>query len=233
MTTIIEDPELGNYYKGLIPYVDGMYVSLDIDTNRYSLECEKTYDSKQYVGLFYGYPGSMDSDGKFIPGINNANGIICIEKNDSIEVVDGIIKKKLIKESESESELELESEINELGTEKSKNKKKSSSNLNLLCRHKMIPQCTNVECYINTDSELSIHNARMDLSNTNKICGMFSGMPGEFYYDDTMKRYNRIYGNEHSTGTIMLYGRFNFKYNYDKGKISSIIFNNNNSLKNV
>lgn len=208
MAIIIEDPELGNYYKGLIPYVESMSVSLDIETNTYSLECDKTYNHEQYIGLFYGYPGYMDSDGKFIPGINHANGIIYIGKNDNIEVVDGIIKKGLNKESGIEKNL--------------------PKNLNSSYGHKIIPQCTFVECGINFNSELMIH--RADSYSSNKIYGMFSGTPGEFYYDNKIKRYNRIYGNEHSIGTIIMYGRFNFKYNYDKGKISSIIFNSN-SLK--
>ena len=235
MAIIIEDPELGNYYKGLIPYVESMSVSLDIETNIYSLECDKTYNHEQYIGLFYGYPGSMDSDGKFIPGINHANGIIFIGKNDNIEVVDGIIKKGLIKESEIESEIEeskIESEIEESGIKsgiESGIEKKLPKNLNSSYGRKIVPQCTFVECGINFNSELMIH--REGSYSSNKIYGMFSGTPGEFYYDNKIKGYNRIYGNEYSIGTIIMYGRFNFKYNYDKGKISSIIFNNSNSLK--
>jgi len=220
MTIIIEDPELGNYYKGLIPYVDCMRVSLDTETNTYSLECDKTYDSKKYVGIFNGYPGAMDLNGKFIPGINWANGIIRIGKNDSIEVVNGIIKTDLIEESK---------------IEEFANKKTSSNNLNLLYKHKIVPQCTNVVCCINADSKLSIHSVdgMSNSSNTNNIYGIFSGAPGDFYYNDKNKRYNRKYGNEHSSGIIILYGRFNFKYNYNKGKISPIIFRNSNTLKYV
>jgi hypothetical protein len=219
MSIIIEDPELGNYYKGLIPYVESMSVSLDIETNIYSLECDKTYNHEQYIGSFYGYPGSMDLDGKLIPGINHANGIIYIGKNYNIEVLDGIIKKGLIKESgiESKIESEIKSEIEESRIEKNLLK-----NLNSSYGRKIVPQCTFVECGINSNSELMIH--RVDSYSSNKIYGMFSGTPGEFYYDNKIKGYNRIYGNEHSIGTIIMYGRFNFKYNYDKGKISSINF---------
>jgi hypothetical protein len=211
MVTIIEDSVLGNYYKDLIPYVEGMCVSLDIETKAYSLECDKTYNHKQNIGLFYGYPGSMDLDGKFVPGINNANGLICIGNYDCIEVLDGIFKKKLIEESEIE--------------------KNTQNNLNSSSGHKIVPQCTIVECGINYNSELVVQSLDYNSNSSNKICGRFLGTPGEYYYDNTIKGYNRIYGNEHSIGIITLYGRFNFKYKYDKGQISSIVFNNINSLK--
>lgn len=219
MAILIEDPELGYYYKGLVPYVENMRVSLDIETNQYSLECDETYNHKKYIGLFYGYPGSMDSECKLIPGINHANGVICIQNivnnvnnvnnmnnvNNYIKVINGLIKESDIEESSI-----IDSNIID------------SNNTNPVYRHKIVPQCTNVECGINSNSELMIHH--MCPCSSNKMCGMFYGTPGEFYYDDKIKGYNRIYGDEYSTGTIILHGRYNFKYNYDKGKISSIIF---------
>lgn len=227
MTTIIEDPELGTYYKGLIPYVGNMGVSLDIESSTYSLECDKTYDHTQRIGIFYGYPGSIGSDGKLIPGINYANGMICyhnsFNKNyDYLEVINGTIRKVKIEETGIEETSNEESDTKELSTEEN-----TYNNPNNSLGHKIIPQCTIVECNININSELTVHR----VNSSNKICGKFFGTPGEYYYDNSIKRYNRKYGNEHSVGTITLNGRFNFQYCYDKGKISSCIFNSRNSLK--
>ena len=213
MATIIEDPEFGNYYLGLTPFVQTMNVSLDIETSTYSLECDKTYNNDQCVGKFYGFPGSMTFDGKFKPGINHANGIICIENNscyynDYLKVVEGTVKKCLIEELSHNEELthNEESVIGENTNE-------------------ILPQCTLVECNINSNSEL-VYKTDTDSNSSNKICGKFYGTPGEYYYDSSLKRHNRRYGNEHSEGTISLFGRFNFEYYYNKGKISSCTFNN-------
>jgi hypothetical protein len=224
MATVIEDPELGNYYLGLIPYVENMGVSQDIETIGFSLECDKTYNYKQRVGVFYGYPGSIGSDGKLISGINHANGIICIKNDENIqnydyfEVIDGTIKKILIQESVLDEKCEI-----------GENTHNSSSKNSY--EHKILPQCTNVECCINSNSELTVHQLDYNLNFSDKICGKFFGTPGEYYYDNIIKRYNRKYGNEYSVGTITMNGRFNFQYCYDKGKISSCIFNSKNSLK--
>lgn len=221
MSSIIEDPELGTYYKGLIPYVVNMGVSFDIETGTYSLECEKTYDHEQRVGIFFGYPGSIGSDGKLIPGINQANGIICNQNDgftknyDYLEVIDGTIKKVMIEELETKKSIIQENMLD---------------NSNNSSGHKIIPQCTTVECGINLNSELTVHRVDYNSNYSNKICGKFFGTPGEYYYDYSMKMYNRKYGNEYSVGTITMNGRFNFQYCYDKGKISPCIFNSKNSL---
>lgn len=226
MATIIEDPEIGNYYKFLVPYVEKMCVSLDIKNKTYSLECDKTYNQNQFIGLFYGYPGSIGSDGKFVPGINNANGLICIcdENHNCMEVSNGIIKPF---------------SIEELNLEKPQQNSIPSSKCILK------PYCTTVECAINSNSELEIYssNVNSDINSeleiyssdtnsdtnsdtyqeSNKICGTFFGTPGEYYYDSNLKIYNRMYGNEHSTGIITLYGKFNFKYEYNKGQILTYV----------
>jgi len=210
MIEIIENSLIGNYYLKILPYVDEMSVSIDTNFNVFSLECDQTYNPDNKVGNFTGYPGKFDLEGKLNVGIANSTGLIYISKTEFYEVFDGIIVKgdhnKFNEFIEKNNEKYLNYEPNQIKAE-----------------------CTPIQTNINKHSELFIHlNFDTNSGDNKKSYGIFTGTPGEYYQDEHMIRYNRRYGNEYSSGTIVLTGPYNFKYSYDKGQISRIDFLNEN-----
>ncbi len=210
MPRIIEDSQIGNYYLEILPYVEEMSVSFNSDINQYSLECDSTYNSIQHVGNFTGYPGKFDSEGKLIIGFAYSTGLVYINKTEFYEISNGTIHKCNLDEFNCEEE-HLDIDISPI---------------------KLMGQCTSIECCINKYSELLIYsNPYSNKPDNFKSLGIFSGVPGEYYYDEILKKSNRRYGNEYSSGSVILNGPYNFKYEYDRGHIIQCQFNNKNIYK--
>lgn len=209
MPDIIKNSQIGNYYLSLLPYVEDMSVSFNSNDNTYSLECDKTYNQNNKIGCFTGYPGKFDSNNKLIIGLANASGLIYVDKTEIYEVLNGKIYKfnhtKYIDEFEDEYK-------------------------NIDVSNTYIPECTIVQSSINKYSELIIHSCT-DENIDEELYGIFIGTPGEYYYDEKINNHNRRYGNEYSTGTIILSGPYNFKYIYNKGQISECVFEKINIFK--
>ncbi len=212
MIEIIEDSQIGNYYLEILPFVQEMGLSFDSNIDKYSLECDSTYNSNNRIGSFTGYPGKFNSEGRLIIGFANASGLIYISKTEFYEVSNGTIERGNFDKFNQEYEYSEE--------------KKSHASY--------IPsaQCTSIECCINKYSELLIHsNPYSNKPDNFKSMGIFSGMPGEYYYDEISKSKNRRYGNEYSVGTIILNGPYDFKYQYDYGNVVQYKLNNKNIYK--
>ncbi len=205
MVEIIENLQIGNYYLELLPWVENMNVSYNRDTDTYSLECDTTYNSVEKIGSFTGYPGKFDKEGKLIIGLVNANGLVYVNKTEFYEISNGIIQKGNFDEYNKEESKESE-----------------ESQLHIRMPSRIVGECTSIQTGVNKNSELLVHlrfNPNINTDINTKSYGIFSGTPGEYYYDEVLKQSNRRYGNEYSSGTIILNGPYDFKYNYNKGQV--------------
>ena len=253
------DEKIGYYYRGIIPYVDKMKVS--VNNNVFSLECDETFEPDKYIGNFYGYPGKF----VFVDSTCQAN---CIIPNISIDMVhqsnpsnpsnqsnpsnpsneklfigigyaSGIIfidEKNFYEISEGIIKKGNYEEYNISDTKFWEKKSDNDSNNDSDSEeqvHKLKPQCTGIYCDINKNGELMIDSCHFNTEKNIASVGKFQGTPGEYCYDKKLKRFDRRFGNEHSIGKITLDNIYNFTYNYTREKISKYEINNKEIYRDI